>query len=80
MKRTVMAEKVIHKEAVVPLLRFHLRAASSGIIEHSFNIALKIQRIDRSFYNSRFANIRKKTVKSPRFAHEILTNAFPTEK
>jgi len=36
--------------------------------------------IDRSFYNSRFANIRKKTVKSSRFAHEIFTNAFPTEK
>ena len=40
--------------------------------------------IDRSFYNFRFANIRKtkrkKTAKSPRFARHIFTNAFPTEK
>jgi len=40
--------------------------------------------IDRSFYNFRFANIRKtnrkKTAESSRFAHEIFTNAFPTKK
>ena len=33
--------------------------------------------IDRSFYNLRCANIRKKVTNSSRFVHKIFTNTFP---
>lgn len=35
---------------------------------------------DRSFYYSGFADIHKKATKSSRFAHEIFTDIFSTEK
>jgi hypothetical protein len=57
--------------------RFNFSYQSIYLNKSNYNFSYQI---DRSFYNLRFANIRKKTVKSPRFAHEIFMIAFLTEK